>query len=93
LSTDASRPRRVNPARAESSRTRAKLFLGGDVADSTQRDPRAARPAGAAGGAARPPLRFSLNDGARAFGRTLMMMGARCELRGIAKQAALKDRR
>ena len=68
---------RVNPARAVSSRASAKLFLGGDVADSTQRDPRAARPAGAAGGAARPPapLRFSLNDGARAFGRTLMMMG------------------
>jgi len=34
-------------------RARAKLFLGRDVADSTQSDPRSARPAGAAGGAAR----------------------------------------
>jgi len=45
----------VNLTRAESSRVRAraKLFLGRDVADSTQSDPRAERPAGAAGGAAR----------------------------------------
>jgi len=40
---------RVIPVRAESSRVRAraKLFLGRDVTDSTQRDPRAERPAGA----------------------------------------------
>ena len=41
----------------------SRLFLGGDVADSTLRDPRAARPAGAAWAALRllppSPLRFS----------------------------------